>query len=215
MSRTERLLTATVAAVAWTGLILQADYSFTNMLASGLKLSDAAIRFFSYFTVLTNSFIAIETTAVAVTAESRWSRSLLRCSVATCLAVSILLVGGAYFILLRHLLHLAGAALVANTILHYVVPVLYLGYWCLYVSRHKLKWSDANWWVMYPLLYFLYALVQGWRTGLYPYPFIDAARIGYRATLVNGACLLVSFWACGFAFVYLGRVLHRPLVVAR
>jgi hypothetical protein len=210
MSHTERVLTGCVAVVAWTGVLLQADVSFHLMLGNGLALSDALIRFFSYFTVLTNSFIALETTLVTVTGETRWSRSLLRCSVATCLAVSILLVGGGYFVLLRHLLHLTGNALLASTILHDAVPLIYLGYWCLYASRHRLKWSDANWWFLYPLLYFLYVLGQGWRTGLYPYPFIDAARIGYRATFVNGTALLASFWACGFVFVRLGRLLHRP-----
>jgi hypothetical protein len=211
MNFRERIMFGLVAAAAWTGLLIQADVSFTGMLGMGLTLSDAFIRFFSYFTVLTNSFIAIDTTVCLVIGESRWSRSAVHTSLATGLAVSIFFVSVCYTILLRKLLHLEGNALLANTILHYVVPALFLLYWVLFDSRHKLPWAHAGVWVMYPALYFLYALVQGWRTGLYPYPFIDAKYLGYEHALINGVTLLVLFWFGGFLFIGLGRALHRPM----
>jgi hypothetical protein len=209
MSRSERIMVGAVAVAAWTGLVLQADLSFTGMLANGLKLSDALIRFFSYFTILTNCFIAADCTYLFLTGETKWSRSDFHVSLESCFAVSIFFVSAGYTILLRHLLHLTGAALVANSILHYAVPSLFLLYWFIFASRHRLPWMHASWWAVYPFAYFLYALVQGWRTGLYPYPFIDAARIGYRNALVNGTTLLVLFWLAGFIFIALGRLHHR------
>jgi hypothetical protein len=210
MSRNERIVIGLVATEAWLGLSIQADISFTGMLAKGLTLSDALIRFFSYFTILTNSLIAVHGTACLLTGESRWTRSSHHTSFATGLAVSIFFVGVCYAILLRRLLHLEGSALLAAQILHDAVPVLFLLYWFRYASKHRVPWSHASLWVLYPFVYFLYALIQGWRTGLYPYPFIDATHIGYRMTLANGGILLVLFWLGGLLFIAVGRALHRP-----
>jgi hypothetical protein len=209
MSRSERTAIGLVAAITWTGLILQASVSFPGMLAKGLTLSDAVIRFFSYFTVLTNTFIAVDSVVLFIKGESRWSNSLIHSSLETCVAVSILFVTAGFTILLRNLVHFTGTALLADNILHYAVPAAFLFYWCLFTSRHKLPWSHAAWWLMYPLLYFIYALVQGWRTGLYPYPFIDAGRIGCAHTLINGSVLVFLFWLGGLLFIRVGRALHR------
>jgi hypothetical protein len=210
VNRSKCVLLVFAAIVSWAALLLQADLSFTGMLARGLSVSDAFIRFFSYFTILTNSFIAIDCTLLLLTGESRWSRSAAHASLEGCLAVSIFFVSMGYTILLRRLLHLTGIPLFANSLLHYAIPALFLIFWFLFAPAHKLTWKHAGWWVLYPLAYFLYVLVQGWRTGLYPYPFIDASRIGYPQTLINGSILLALFWLGGVVFVTLLRLLHRP-----
>ena len=212
MSRRERTAVGLVAAAAWTGLLLQADVSFTGMRANGLSVSDACIRFFSYFTILTNSVIALETLFCFITARSRWSKSLPHSSLETAMAVSIFFVAVCFFVLLRHVVHFTGLALVAEYVLHYLVPTLFLLYWGFFSSRHHLPLRHALWWVAYPFFYFLYLLAQGWRTGLYPYPFINAAEIGYHRTLINGAMLLLLFWIAGLIFIKLARILHRPPV---
>lgn len=213
MSKYKRGVVGLAAAVTWTGLILQASVSFPGMLAKGLTLTDASIRFFSYFTILTNMFIAMDSAICFVKPEGRWSRSFVHSSLETCLAVSILFVTAGFTILLRNLVHFTGTALLADNILHYVVPAVFLLYWSLFTSRHKLPWTHSAWWLLYPSLYFFYVLVQGWRTGLYPYPFIDAARIGYQRVLINGTVLLGLFWLGGLLLIGLGRVLHRPRIV--
>jgi hypothetical protein len=214
MSRSERIAVGIVAVIAWTGLIIQASVSFPGMLAKGLTLSDALIRFFSFFTILTNTFIAIDSIILFVKGESRWSRSLVHSSLETCIAVSILFVMAGFTILLRNLVHFTGTELLADNFLHYAAPIAFLVYWCAFTSRHWLPWSHAAWWVSYPFLYFLYALIQGWRTGLYPYPFIDAGRIGYVRTVANGGCLLLLFWLSGLLFIHVGRILHNRRTAA-
>jgi hypothetical protein len=214
MSNRNRVMVGLVAAITWSGLILQASVSFPGMLAKGLTFTDAFIRFFSYFTVLTNTFIAVDSAICFVHPEGRWSKSLFHSSFETCLAVSIFFVTAGFTLLLRNLVHFTGTALLADNILHYAVPAVFLLYWSLCTSRHKLPWSHSAWWLLYPFSYFLYVLVQGWRTGLYPYPFVDAARIGYDRTLINGAVLLFLYWLGGLLLVGIGRILHRPSVVS-
>ena len=210
MSKSNRVLVGLVAVVSWTGLLLQASVSFPGMLGKGLTLTDAFIRFFSYFTTLTNTFIAVDSAICFARPEGRWSKSLIHSSLETCLAVSIFFVSAGFTILLRNLVHFTGTGLLADNILHYAVPAAFLLYWFCCTSRRKLPWTHSAWWLLYPFLYFLYVLVQGWRTGLYPYPFIDAARIGYERTLINGTVLLVLFWLGGLLLIGAGRFFHRP-----
>ena len=209
MRKRNRVLVGLVAAVTWSGLILQASVSFPGMLAKGLILTDAFIRFFSYFTVLTNTFIAVDSLICFVKPEGSWSKSVIHSSFETCLAVSIFFVTAGFTLLLRNLVHFTGIGLLADNILHYAVPAVFLLYWFLCTSRQKLPWSHSAFWLLYPVSYFLYVLVQGWRTGLYPYPFVDAARIGYNHTLINGTVLLFLYWLGGLFLIGLGRLLHR------
>jgi hypothetical protein len=208
MNLQQRALIGLVAATASAGLLLEADLSFSWMLARGVTLPDAVVRFFSYFTVLTNTFIAIYGLFCMLGGESRWGGPSMHASLKTGLAVSIFFVAAGYTFLLRHLWHLTGVAASANTILHYVVPALFLLYWIVFASRQLVPWTHAGWWTLYPILYFLYALVQGWRTGLYPYPFINAAKIGYRHALLNGGTLLFLYWLGALLFIGMARL--RP-----
>ena len=53
-------------------------------------------------------------------------------------------------------------------------------------------------WLIYPLVYLCFALNRGALTSRYPYPFIDAGKLGYASALANTAALLVAFVALGF-----------------
>jgi len=45
--------------------------------------------------------------------------------------------------------------------------------------------------------------------GIYPYPFIDVARIGWARTMANAAGIAAAFLGAGFLFVALDRLLAR------
>jgi hypothetical protein len=206
MNLHQRAMIGLVAATACAGLLIEADLSFAWMLARGVTLPDAVIRFFSYFTVLTNTMIALYGVFCMLGGESRWGGAALHASLKTGLAVSIFFVALGYTALLKNFWHLTGLAACANTLLHYVVPALFLLYWVFFASRRLLPWMHACWWTLYPGLYFFYALIQGRRTGLYPYPFIDAAEIGYRHALANGMTLLVLYWLAALLFIAMARL---------
>jgi len=53
------------------------------------------------------------------------------------------------------------------------------------------------------------SLVRGYFVGSYPYPFIDAAHIGYGRTMLNALGLLIGFIALGLLLVAFGRVRRR------
>ncbi len=61
-------------------------------------------------------------------------------------------------------------------------------------------------WCLYPIVYFVYALVRGEILGSYPYPFIDVTEIGYSRALVNAMGLLVGFMGLGFAVLGMSKL---------
>lgn len=119
----------------------------------------------------------------------------------TAAAVSILLVGVIYHLLLRKIHHPVGLEYACNLALHYLAPPLFVGLWWQAVPRGSLQWRDA--WVAFafPAAYAVYVFARGEMAGVYPYPFFDVNKLGYPATLVNAAWLSLVFVIVGLVMV--------------
>jgi hypothetical protein len=189
---------ALVAIVCWAGLAVQfsATYGHQHQLASTLWI---LLRF---FTIITNLLVALAMTWVAI--GGRASPTLLGG-----LILAIMLVGVVYLTLLQGLVHLSGPALVADTLLHKVSPVLMALWWLLFAPRAKLRWSAPLAWSVYPVAYLVYALARGHFDGIYPYPFLDVPKLGWPQTALNIGGIAMGFIVAGFALVWLDR--WRPL----
>jgi len=189
---------AIVALICWAGLAIQFSATYANQhdVVSTLWI---LVRF---FTVLTNLALAIIMTWVAI--GRRVSPFLLGG-----ITLAILLVGVVYMTLLRGLIELSGGALLADTLLHKVSPVVMALWWLFFAPRAKLKRSDPIWWAAYPLAYFIYALVRGHYEGKYPYPFMNLDRLGPVQTAINAGGIAMAFIIAGFALVWIDS--WRPI----
>jgi hypothetical protein len=117
--------------------------------------------------------------------------------------VAIILVGVVYVALLQGLRPLAGAHLLADVLLHKVVPVLTALWWLAFAPRGKLRWSSALWWAAYPLVYLAYVLARGQLDQKYPYPFLDVTRIGWTEAALNVGGIALGFILAGLALVWI------------
>ena len=189
---------AIVALICWAGLAIQFSATYANQhdVVSTLWI---LVRF---FTVLTNLALAIIMTWVAI--GRRVSPFLLGG-----ITLAILLVGVVYMTLLRGLIELSGGALLADTLLHKVSPVVMALWWLFFAPRAKLKRSDPIWWAAYPLAYFIYALVRGHYEGKYPYPFMNLDRLGPVQTAINAGGIAMAFIIAGVALVWIDS--WRPI----
>jgi len=189
---------ALVALVCWAGLAVQfsATYAQQHDVASTLWVLAR------YFTVITNLLVAVAMTAVAL--GRRVSPFALGG-----LTLAILLVGVVYIMLLRGLLELSGGALLADTLLHKVSPVLMALWWLLFAPRARLRWTAPWWWALYPLAYFIYAVLRGLHGDKYPYPFMDVGKLGWTQTALNAAGIAMAFLLGGFLLVWFDG--WRPL----
>jgi hypothetical protein len=183
-----------IALIAWAGLIIQ----FTATFAGAGSLGETLWILTRFFTVLTNLVVAVTFTAIAL---GRRVSNFLMGGV----TLAIVLVGLVYALLLRGLVHLSGGAVLADLLLHKIVPLLVPLYWLFLAPKGDLRWRDPWLWTLYPLLYFAYALARGLAGDKYPYPFMDVTMIGWPHTAINAAAIAAAFVIAGHALVWLDR----------
>jgi len=181
------------AMLGWAGLSIQMYLIFHSRWTLGASLLGGLMSFFSYFTVITNTLVATVLTCQLTSRESAARRWFLQPWVSSGIAVSIAVVSLAYNVLLRHLWDPEGWQWLADELMHDVMPLLFLAWWWMYVPKGTLRPRHMALWLLYPLLYFAYALLRGHVLAAYPYPFIDVDKLGYPQVLLNAGGLLVGF----------------------
>ncbi|HEU5290207.1 MAG TPA: Pr6Pr family membrane protein [Cyclobacteriaceae bacterium] len=171
----------------------------------------AVVRFFSFFTVLTNSIVAVTCIVLLFGKKSKVYDFFRQGSTLTAVTVYILIVGVVYNIILRPLQHLDGLHRITTEIFHTVVPLLFLLYWIMFVKQENLGWKLIPAWLIYPLIYVVYTLLHGWYTGFYPYPFIDINKLGFDQAMLNGLFVLLSIIVLSFVLITAKRMMKREL----
>lgn len=215
MERARRPLAALAAAVDWIGLDLQLAVLHETAEARGVDFLTATVNFFSYFTILSNILAAAVLTASALRRDLPFLEFLRRPGTATAVAVYMTVTGLVYLTILRTLWNPQGLAWVADVILHYVMPVATVAYWLVFVPKDGLRARAVPAWLIFPLAYGAYALLRGAVTGFYPYPFVNAADLGYPAVVGNVVLLTIGFAALGLVAVGVGRAVEGPASPAR
>ena len=201
-----RRLAVLLAVLGWTALVLQAWISVTRHIALGNGAAYGVMMYTGYFTILTNALCAAVATAVALGARVRPAlQALRRPAFITAAAVSILLVGVIYHLLLRAIHHPVGLEYACNVALHYLVPPLFVVFWWLAVPRGVLVWRDLWLAFAFPAAYAVYVLARGEIAGVYPYPFFDVTKLGYPDVLRNAVSLSGVFVATGLTMLALKR----------
>jgi hypothetical protein len=204
-TRAARSAAALVALAGASALLLQLVLSVQLALANGHGAGHGLVVYFGYFTILSN-LLATAAAAAAVLAPSRRVGAWFsRPGAVTAIAAVMLLVAGAYHLLLRQVWDPQGLQKLADVALHYLVPALVLAWWWLGARSRQLRFGAIPAWTAFPLAYLAYALARGELTGLYPYPFIDVPALGYGAVAVNAAGLLLVFCLVAALLVLIGR----------
>jgi hypothetical protein len=204
-SAARRRFVAVAALLGWAGLSIQLYLIFYSRWALGASLLGGLLSFFSYFTVLSNTLVATVLTCALTSRESAARRWFLQPWVSSGIAVSIAVVGLAYNVLLRHLWHPEGWQWLADELMHDVMPLLFLAWWWMCVPKGTLRLRHIALWVIYPLVYFAYALLRGHLLATYPYPFIDVDTLGYPQVFVNAGGLLAGFVLIALLVIALDR----------
>ena len=201
-----RRIAVLLAVLGWTALVLQAWISVTRHIALGNGAAYGVMMYTGYFTILTNALCAAVATAVALGARASPALQVLRRpAFITAAAVSILLVGVIYHLLLRAIHHPVGLEYACNIALHYLVPPLFVVFWWLAVPRGVLVWRDLWLAFAFPAVYAVYVLARGELAGVYPYPFFDVTKLGYSDVLRNAVGLSGVFVATGLTMLALKR----------
>jgi hypothetical protein len=108
--------------------------------------------------------------------------------------IGIAVTGIVYHGVLAENHHLEGWSLVADVILHSLVPIAAVLGWLLFGPRGQLTPRIVALSVLFPAIYCAVTLIRGPLVGdWYPYPFIDVAANGYGRVAINCALVAVLF----------------------
>lgn len=193
------------ALLGWFGLALQLWFSVRLALDDGHTALHGVWLCLGYYTILTNLLVAAVLTAASIDTRSALPRLLQRPGVQTAAAMSIVIVSAVYNLMLRQLWTPTGWVLMADVIVHDLMPPLYVLYWWLAVPKASLRWSQVIGWQSYPAGYFAYVLLRGAVNGWYPYPFLDVKALGYPQVVLDALGVLVAFIVVALLLVALGR----------
>ncbi|WP_114792305.1 Pr6Pr family membrane protein [Niabella yanshanensis] len=189
-----------LASAGWFAVIAQ----YILMLHNNVNtVEEATIRFFSYFTILTNIAVAIYFTTLLFDGRITRVKGLL-----SAITVYIVIVGLVYQVALRHIWDPQGLQKWVDELLHSVIPLGALVYWSLF-EKKGIRYTQIFAWSIYPLAYLLFTLIRGNSSGFYPYPFLNVKEIGMQQTLMNALIILALFMAISFIFVFINRKIGK------
>ena len=191
-----------IVLVEWFALIAQLAL---HVQAVPTGLTESLIRFFSFFTILTNILVAVYATVLLTSPANKQSGFFFSASTQTAIALYIIVVGLIYNIVLRQLWDSTGLQAVLHDLLHTLAPLLLLIYWWKWVNARSLTFRNIPSWLVYPAVYAIIVVIRGHWPNWYPYPFLDAGKIGYSKVLINSAGLVIVFLVFSFLFVFLGK----------
>jgi len=200
---------AILVVLGWFALLAQLYLILQNGKGA---VAEIIIRYFSFFTILTNLIVALCATVLLLKPKSGWGEFFSKPSTLTAITVYITIVGMVYNVILRFLWQPQGLQFITDELLHTLIPVLFIILWLLYVPKSGLKYKNASPWLIYPFVYIIYIAIRGEISSEYPYPFIDVGQLGYSKVLINSAGLVIAFLGLSLFLIAVGKFLSRNKV---
>ena len=201
-----------IAITAWFALALQLYLMLKRAPSIGFSATDTVINFFSYFTILSNLLVAKSLTVSLLLPSSPFGIFFSKMSVQSAIAVYIFIVGLVYNLVLRNLWDPEGWQLVADNLLHVAVPVLYVLFWLIFTPKKILQWKNIFPLLIFPAVYLVYTLIRGSVAGWYPYPFVNADKLGYGQVAVNSLLVLLAIVTAGLGIIAFNRFTKRTRI---
>lgn len=190
------------AIIAWFAVLTQYYLMIENRVAS---ISETTIRFFSFFTILTNLLVAIYFTLIIFKIKNSFLAIINKPWTLTAITVYITCVGLGYQILLRHIWQPTGLQMIVDELLHTLIPIMVIIYWYLYEIKSLATYKQILKWLIYPLIYLTCILIRGKFSNFYPYPFVNVGNLGLFKVLINCALLITLFAGLSAIFIRVGR----------
>ncbi|WP_335991863.1 Pr6Pr family membrane protein [Glycomyces sp. MUSA5-2] len=157
--------------------------------AGDADLQERLIRLFSYFTIQSNMLVLAASGLLAANPK-RDGRAwrVLRLDA----LLGIVITGIVFALILAPLVHPVGVAWWVNAAFHYISPVAFLLGWLVFGPRGQADGRTAWLAFLWPVAWIAYTFWRGRETGWFPYPFLDAAELGWTRAVLNTAGVLLA-----------------------
>ena len=206
----------TTRAASWIGLavglgalLLQFYVTLTLRAANGHDFPGTLVYFFTFYTILTNIMLVLVYASDLTTAGwLAWWRSPVTRGM---MAGAIALVGIFNHLLLADLQDLSGLSAFCDLLLHSVTPAYFVLWWIVLQPKGTLRIADIPIMLLPTLIWLVWAMVRGAIVGEYPYPILDAQKLGYAAVGINCVYVFVGLLVLYIIVIGLDRALADKL----
>jgi len=194
------------ALIGWFAIIMQYILMIDHRTAS---ITETTIRFFSFFTILTNTMVAIYFSYQGIKANISGGSILNKPGTLTALTIYITIVSLIYQLILRQTWHPEGLDRVVDELLHTIIPIFTIIYWFAYENKKDIPFNVIPKWLIYPATYLVFILTRGHFSNFYPYPFVDVLNLGIRNVLINSAALILFFVFMSVLYIFIGKRISK------
>lgn len=188
--------------LGWIAIIGQFILLIQNRQAD---IPETIIRFFSFFTILTNILVALYFTSRISIFKNTSLSKLSNSGNLTALTAFILVVGLVYQIILRSTWKPTGFQIIIDELLHSVIPLFVFLYWMKFAAKNDLIFKNIKIWFWYPVGYFLFIIIRGHFSNFYPYPFVNVTEIGYTQVFINATIVSLFFLFIMGTLIFIGN----------
>lgn len=192
--------------LGWFAVIAQFILMFQNRQTD---ISEMIIRFFSFFTILTNILVALYFTAAALKLKTIPFKWLVSKGSLTAITAFILIVGLVYQLVLRDVWQPTGLQRIVDELLHTLIPLYVLIYWFFNINKNDLELKPIFRWLLYPVIFMIFILFRGHFSGFYPYPFLNVVDIGYAETLINIVIIFAAALVMLTILILIGKAIVK------
>tara|TARA_R110002073_G_scaffold72537_1_gene177448 strand:+ start:444109 stop:444726 length:618 start_codon:yes stop_codon:yes gene_type:complete len=192
--------------LAWFAIITQFILMIQNRQSS---IFETIVRFFSFFTILTNILVALYFTAMLFKFKKNPFALLLTQSTLLAITVFISIVGLVYQIALRSIWNPTGLQFLVDELLHTMIPLYVFVYWILTIKKSKSEMKFVFYWLLYPVIYTFFILLRGHLSAYYPYPFLNSIEIGYKQSFINISSILSITIVLMLLFIFIEKKLKK------
>ncbi len=200
-----RALALVCSVIGIVAIVVQMFVSIEYSFGLGRTLPLALNIYFSYFTTIINTVVAVSLMSLSLFPNSKISNWLRRSSVSAAICLYIMIVGIIFYALLVNTWVPKGIEIFATHTMHAVVPIMFFYLWLTRYRNSDLKYSDVPKWLGVPLGYFIYLMIRGQIIHIYPYFFVNVDKYGFGMVMVFAVAILVFFAILGAVLVTIDR----------
>lgn len=199
------------AILGFLGIVIQGYFTINRRIEEGHSFAYGLNYYFTYFTVLVNSFLVVILTSSVFFPEGRLSKWFKKSTNSAALTVYILIVGIIFYALLFDRTKPFGIDQLATHVLHGYVPLTYTLMWFFDFRQNDLKHKHSLNWLIFPIFYFVYVLVRGAVIDAYPYFFVNAGKYGYGMVAMYALGILLFFLFMGNILILIDNKIKKNL----
>jgi len=157
-----------------------------------------SIKLFRYFTIQSNLLVAVY---FALTVSGKFEDSDFFKRFFGSVFLSIFVTGIVFAGYLEWTYVSPGLYKIGSALLHYISPILVTMYLLQSKEDYSFEYKDIKVWLIYPVSYLVYLIIQGVITNDYLYPFFDVPTIGVLGLVISTFFLVLFFFGMSILLV--------------